>query len=131
MKSQISTYPVVMPKRKFHIPTPGESFGKRLAQLRQDAGYSQRDLAKETHISQRMIAYYERKDAYPPNHLLHIFAKALGVTTDQMLGLEKSKITRTRDTRLWRRFNQVEKLPPDQRKKIVDILDAFLKAGKA
>jgi transcriptional regulator with XRE-family HTH domain len=121
----------LMPKRKFKIPTPGESFGKRLAELRQAAGYSQRDLAKETNVSQRMIAYYERENSYPPNHLLHIFAKALGVSTDQLLGLEKNKITRARDTRLWRRFSQVEKLPPAQRKQIVSLLDTFLKAGKS
>lgn len=32
-----------------------ESFGQRMAKLRHAAGYSQRDLAKETGISQRMI----------------------------------------------------------------------------
>ena len=142
MKTKIYPYPsgqnhaigkdTPMPKRKFQLPAQGESFGKRLAELRQAAGFSQRDLAREinnTHkitISQRMIAYYEREDSYPPNHLLHIFAKALGVSADQLLGLEKNKITRARDTRLWRRFNQVEKLPPDKRKQIVNLLDAFL-----
>ena len=36
-----------------------------------------------------------------------------------------------RDTRLWRRFSQVEKLPPPKRKQIVQILDAFLGSEKA
>lgn len=35
------------------------------------------------------------------------------------------------DTRLWRRFSQVEKLPPPKRKQIVQILDAFLGCEKA
>jgi hypothetical protein len=35
-----------------------------------------------------------------------------------------------KDSRLWQRFSQVEKLPPDKRRKIVDLLDAFLAAGK-
>jgi len=37
-----------------------ESFGDRMARFRSEAGYSQRELARETGISQRMIAYYEK-----------------------------------------------------------------------
>jgi len=118
-------------KRTVPPPPDGDAFGNRLARLRKAAGFSQRDLAKEINISQRMIAYYEIQTAHPPTHLLHVFAKALGVSTDQLLGVEKVKEVKQKDSRLWRRFSQVEKLPPDQRKKIVDILDAFLKAGKS
>lgn len=75
-----------------------------------------------------MIAYYEGETEYPPAHLLPQLAKALGVSTDELLGLEKKKRNgKVRDTRLWRRFSQVEKLPPAQRKPIIQILDAFLK----
>jgi hypothetical protein len=59
-------------------------------------------------------------------------AKVLGVSTDQLLGVEKVKGNgRTKDNRLWRRFSQVEKLPPPKRKQIVQILDAFLGSEKA
>ncbi len=37
-----------------------ETAGQRLARLRIERGYSQRNLAKETGISHRMIAYYEK-----------------------------------------------------------------------
>ena len=78
-------------------------------------------------ISQRMVAYYEREKAHPPTHLLPVLAKALGVSADQLLGLEKVQQNgRSRDTRLWRRFSQVEKLPPAQRRPIIQLLDAFL-----
>ena len=78
----------VMPKMKIQDK---ESFGKRMARLRQAAGYSQRELAAETGVSQRMIAYYESKSQHPPTHLLPIIAKALGVTADQLLGMERMK----------------------------------------
>jgi hypothetical protein len=78
-----------------------------------------------------MVAYYEGETVYPPAHLLPQLAKALGVSTDQLLGVEKVKKNgRSRDTRPWRRFNQVEKLPTQQRKQIVHILDAFLEREK-
>jgi hypothetical protein len=42
----------------------------------------------------------------------------------------KEQTCRSRDTRLWRRFSQVEKLPNQQRKQIAQILDAFLEREK-
>lgn len=35
-----------------------------------------------------------------------------------------------RDTRLWRRFAQIEKLSPAERKPIIQVLDAFLAKAK-
>lgn len=118
-----------MPKRK--MTDAQEAFGERLARLRQAAGFSQRELARELDISQRMVAYYEGETEYPPAHLLPVLAQTLGVTTDQLLGLEPARPSgRERDTRLWRRFRQIEKLPAAQRKPIIQVLDAFLvKAG--
>ena len=121
----------VMPKRKMLLKEDVESFGERLARLRKAAGFSQRELATELGISYRMVAYYEGETEHPPTHLLPHLAKALGVSADELMGLEKTKKNgRTQDTRLWRRFSQVEKLPPPKRKQIVQILDAFLGSEK-
>lgn len=121
---------IIMPKRKIQIEGE-ESFGERLARLRKTAGYSLRELAKEVGISHRMLVYYEKHAEHPPAHLLPQLTKALGVTTDQFLGIKTMKGSeRTRDNRLWRRFNQVEKLPPPKKKQIVQILDAFLESEK-
>jgi len=49
-----------------------------------------------------------------------------------LLGLEKVKKNgRARDTKLWRRFSEVEKLPATRRKPIVQVIDAFLEREKA
>jgi len=119
-----------MPKAKLQL-AKGESFGKRMARLRQAAGYSQRELAAEIDISQRMIAYYESKSQHPPTHILPILAKALGASTDQLLGAEQIKTNGgMRDNRLWRRFADVEKLPPARRKPLIQVIDAFLRGEK-
>jgi transcriptional regulator with XRE-family HTH domain len=123
----------VIPMTKGKIPMieSGERFGERLARLRQSVGYSQRVFASEVGISQRMVVYYEKECERIPVWLLPMFAKALKVTTDQLLGLEKEEDSgHTRDNRLWRRFSQVEKLPSPKRKQIVQILDAFLESEK-
>ncbi len=118
-----------MAKRK-PVQSPGESFGERLARLRREAGYSQRDLGAETGISYRMIAYYEKETKYPPTHLLPILGKALGVSADALLGMERTVGPgRRRDNRLWRRFSQVEKLPPGERKRIVQLIDDLVRVA--
>jgi len=75
-----------------------KSFGERLARLRQEAGLSQRDLAAEVNISQRMVAYYEKQTTHPPTHLLPLLAKALGVSSDQLLGINEVKAMAGRKT---------------------------------
>ncbi len=66
----------------------------------------------------------------PPLSLPQL-AKDLGATGDQLLGIEKVKETvKRRDSRLWRRFSLVEKLPPQKKKQIVQILDAFLETER-
>ena len=121
----------VMSRGKAAIIYNGETFGDRLARFRQTAGLSQRDLAAEVGISQRMVVYYEKECERIPINLLPELARVLGISADQLLGIEKVKDNgKKRDNRLWRRFSQVEKLPTTQRKQIVQILDAFLEREK-
>jgi len=125
----LSLYLLYFTKREFQLKKGEESFNERLTRLRQAAGYTQRALAAEIGISYRMVAYYEGETEYPPAHLLPQLARALGVTTDQLLGVKEVKRNgRGKDTRLWRRFSQVETLPPAERKPIVQMIDVFLKA---
>ncbi len=121
-----------MPRRKIVQTSNVQSFGHRPAQYRQAAGYSQRELATELGISHRMVAYYETA-GYCPLDLLPRFARILGVSTDELLGDTGRKAGReasSRDSRLWRRFAQIEKLPPAERKPIIQVLDAFLAKAK-
>jgi transcriptional regulator with XRE-family HTH domain len=119
-----------MPKRR---AVTMEHFGARLATLRETAGYKQVELAAELGISQRMLAYYESPRAHPPTALLPALAKALGVSVEQLLGVVTGKAkgrARARDSQLWRRFAQIEKLSPAERKPIIQVLDAFLAKAK-
>ena len=119
-----------MSKHKPNQPQGVETFSQRLRALRKSAGYSQPALAREIGISKRMVIYYERETTHPPAHLLAHLAKVLGVTTDQLLGLEKVKENRAKDIRLWRRFAEVEKLSPAVRKHIAEYIDNLLEREK-
>ena len=105
----------------------GESFGERMARLRKLAGYSQRSLAQELQVSHRVIAYYEAESGHVPADLLPALAEALGVTADQLLG--RDSITprkRPENRQLVRKLRQVEKLPPAERRQVVQLIDALV-----
>jgi NACalpha-BTF3-like transcription factor len=78
-----------------------------------------------------MIAYYEKENGNPPIALLRKMVKALGITADQLLGIQKvTTRKKPRDTRLQQRFAQVEKLPEADKKHIAQYLDRIIKAAK-
>lgn len=99
-------------------------FGARLSQLRKDAGYTQKELADEIDSTRRVIAYYETESDHPPASLLVDLARALNVTTDELLGVKavKKKIAKS-DSRLQRRFQQIEKLPTKDRRQLIQVID--------
>ena len=107
------------------------SFGARLAALRKAAGFTQQELANEVGTSRRMIAYYERQTAHPPTTLLPAIATALRITTDELLGQAPVKrIAKSRDTRLERRLQQIERLDPTEQRQIMQVIDAFIERGQ-
>jgi transcriptional regulator with XRE-family HTH domain len=109
---------------------PDQSFGARLASLRHAAGLSQSQFGKQTGVSQRMIAYYEGRAALPPGHVLTVFAEALGVSVDELVGKKPPRAAhpspRRTHPRLWQRFSQIEKLPLRDRKELFNVIDAYL-----
>lgn len=113
-----------MPKR-IPVPLQGkETFGRRLARLRKAAGLTQLDLAGEIGISRRMVAYYEGQTDQPPASLIPLLARSLNVTADELFGLkpvrQQGKPARTR---VWRRVEQLEKLPPRERRHILHMIE--------
>ncbi len=107
------------------------SFGKRLAQLRKAAGYTQQELAEEIGTSRRVIAYYETQSDYPPATLLPQLAKALGMTVDELLGTKPLPQTRKpTNSRLQRRLQQIEKLNTKEKRQVLQLLDAFIEREK-
>lgn len=104
--------------------------GKQLARLRKEAGYTQQELADEIGATRRMIAYYEAESDHPPTNLLVELARALNVTTDELLGLKAAAIKSTKakqpDSRLLRRLQQIEKLDTAKKRQIMQVIDTFI-----
>jgi transcriptional regulator with XRE-family HTH domain len=104
-----------------------EAFGLRMARLRKTAGYSQRELAKELGISQRMVAYYESQSEHPPAHLIPRLVALFGLSTEELLGIKPIKLAKpAANQRLLQRMLRIEKLPIKEKKQLLALIDAFL-----
>ena len=104
---------LVARRRATSIPRT-EGFGPRLARLRQGRGLTQEALGARVGQSNRMGA------------LLPALAHALGVTTDELLGLKPlADAPPPKTARLRRRLQKVEELPPADQRTVLKLVDAL------
>ena len=118
-----------MPRKKH----PDSGFGERLLAMRRARGLTQVELAEAAETTQRAISYYENEAGYPPAPALIALARALGVTTDELLGLEERRPTELEQDpelrRLWRRFRKVSALPERDQRAVVRLINSLARAG--
>lgn len=108
-----------------------DGFGARLTALRQAKGLTQDELGAAVGISNRMIAYYERDGAQPPGAILVELARALGVSTDELLGVKPVRETLSPKTaRLLKRLRRVEELPAADQRAVLKLVDAMLETRR-
>ncbi len=104
-----------------------DGFGTRLATIRQAKGLTQTELGSAVGVSQRVIAYYETESTQPPGALLVNLARALGVSSDELLGIKPVRDTLSPKTaRLLKRLRRVEELPPADQRAVLKLVDAML-----
>lgn len=123
-----------LPTMSKQANTDVKDFGRRLAHMRKAAGYTQQQLADEVGVSRRMIAYYEGETGHPPTGFLVELARALAVTTDELLGMSPMKRAAAKgpiSTRWERRVRLIERLDAKPKQQIVTFIDAILTAAQA
>jgi transcriptional regulator with XRE-family HTH domain len=106
---------------------PGSEFGERLYNLRKQRGWTQIQLAEAIGSTQRAISRYETVAEYPPASVIVELAKALKVTSDELLGLKKPKpVKQDPETqRLWKKFVHVLELSEKDRRAIMRMINSL------
>ncbi len=66
-------------------------FGRKLKELRIQAGLSQKQLAERVKVTKSVISYYELQERYPSPEILIKLANIFHVSTDFLLGIEKQQ----------------------------------------
>jgi len=120
---------VGMPRKK----QEDSSFGPRLADLRKARGLTQVQLAAAAGTTQRAISYYENDTGFPPASALIDLARALKVSTDEMLGLKPPKVERIDSDpearRMWKRFRQFSGLPERDQRAVIRLISSLVSAS--
>lgn len=122
------TIAVEMPRKKY-----GEtSFGERLRNIRKARGLTQVQLAAAAQTTQRAVSYYETEAGFPPAPSVISLAKALNVTTDELLGVKPPKVALVQDDpearRDWKRFQMIATLPERDQKAVVRLINSLVTA---
>ena len=63
--------------------------GKRIAALRQQKGWTQKQLAEQLHVTDKAVSKWERGLNFPDLMLIEPLAAALDTTASALLGLEQ------------------------------------------
>lgn len=108
-------------------------FGKRLARLRKARGLTQQELSDQVDVSRRVIAYYEGETKYPPAHLVIPLAKALAVTTDELLGAQKLEAENFDENlaKLWRKLKVIGTFDEKDKKAVLHFVNTIVQKDKA
>jgi transcriptional regulator with XRE-family HTH domain len=114
------------------LPIGNETFGNRLARIRKERGFTQVDLAHKIGINQALISAYECGIARMNAEMILRIALVLGVSTDLLLGLEKSPQAEKKISRkVLRRMEKIEALPPHHQRYLFTMMDTYLKGINA
>lgn len=106
---------------------PRSAIGQRIAQARERAGISQAQLAERLGVTQPTVAYWERKAVNIRSDVLARIARALDVSTDELLGTKPSSTRAVKPAGKARRvFDAVSRLPRRQQEKIVEVVEAMV-----
>lgn len=105
-----------------------KDFAQRLKELRKQKGLSQTELGKLADVHYTHIGRFERGTSLPGSETLKRLAAALEVTSDYLLEGAQNEAAKAKfeDREFLKLFQEIEKLPDEDKTVIKIFLDAFL-----
>ncbi|MCP9496803.1 MAG: helix-turn-helix domain-containing protein [Pyrinomonadaceae bacterium MAG19_C2-C3] len=112
-----------------------ETIAERVARMRREKGITQVEMAELLGVSQPVVSEYERGTLRLHGELIAKVAEILGVSADEILGLEAKAISKAKgaatNRRLLRRLQQIDNLPKRDQEALLRTIDAFLSKAAA
>ena len=102
-----------------------------LTLLREQAGLTVRELARQVGTSHSNIMYWERSGKIGKMEFLLPMAKTLGVTVEEVLGEPRPRKTITAGGKMGQLFEEASKLPRSQQEKVIAVLEPFVMSHRA
>ena len=115
-----------------HLDAPEAGFPERMRELRKQKRLSQQELADLVGLHQSHIGLYERGASRPTADALKRLADALGVTGDYLLSGSSDEVAKAKleDREFLYQFQELEKLPEEDKNVVKILIDAFLTKRK-
>ena len=104
------------------------SLGEKIKQLRQEKGYSQTLLEKRSGVNSKLLSKYENGRIIPTADTLRKIAEGLDISADYLIfdNVPKDGRCQLNDLELFERFKEVELMDAENRKMIVNLIDAVV-----
>jgi transcriptional regulator with XRE-family HTH domain len=104
------------------------TLGQKIKQLRQEKGYSQILLEKRSGVNSKLLSKYENGRIIPTADTLRKIAEGLDISADYLIfnNVPKDGRCQLNDLELFERFKEVERMDPENRKMIVNLIDAVI-----
>jgi transcriptional regulator with XRE-family HTH domain len=123
----------VMPKPSklalLPLPPSDETPGQRLARIRRERGFTQVELAEKIGLVQTLVSDYERGKLRLNAGMILRFARALEVSTDDLLQPFRGPLpARKPSRRVLQRLERIEALPAHLQTTVLKSLDLMLQS---
>lgn len=106
-----------------------ETLSARIARLRREKGLTQAEIAQRLQVSQPVVSDYENDVIRLPADVVMQIAEILDASTDELLGM-KAQASRSdggiKNRRLYRRMQEIEKLPRRDQEALLRTIEAFI-----
>ncbi len=119
--------PAKMKRREINATM--EQIGERIARLRKERGLTQTELAEQIGVSQNLVSSYEVGTVRLSADIAVKIAKALKVSTDELLGLKGGNGQEALPSRrILRRLARFDTLPKRKQDALLQTIDAVLQS---
>jgi transcriptional regulator with XRE-family HTH domain len=107
--------------------------GKRIQELRKQAGLTQAQLADKIEVSHTQLTRYESKGVLPPADVLERLANIFDTSIDYIVRGNKSEHVESilKDAELIKEFKRLDELPEDEKKSILKVVSSLIRDFKA
>jgi len=108
------------------------TLGQKLRTLRAEKGLSQAALEAISGVNSKLLSKYENERIVPTADTLRKIAQALQISSDYLIfeNAPKSGISQLRDLELFEKFQEVERMPVENRTMIKNMIDALIIKSK-
>ena len=108
------------------------TLGQKLRTLRAEKGLSQAALEEISGVNSKLLSKYENERIVPTADTLRKIAQALQISADYLIfeNAPKNGISQLNDLELFEKFQEVERMPVENRTMIKNMIDALIIKSK-